>query len=488
MPGSTAGLIAVLAHPVQEVQSLLGGTAADGGDRGGGRLPLARTAAGAPRPAAGGSRGGAQQFKASFVRKWMVVDREGHASVFQPHKLEITQQMGVQLRDLRLLDPLLATSYPSAILCRPAALVVNLENLKMIVTTERAFITNLEDENVVTFVEELCRRLAAAAAAAASLAAADAEGVPGTGPAPPPGVELPFELRVLEVALDTVCTRLEALTGELEAAAHPALDSLTLKVSKDNLERVRRIKSRMVRLTTRVETLREVLVRLMDDEGDMRDMNLSAKIEIELHRRLTTLESGGVTPVDAAAPPDASWRTSTGLATVHEGVELAAASGAEAGGSKADDELGAMAGGAYVPGPLDSLAPSYDSEDEEREAIDVVEDMLEAYFMSIDNTWNKLQTLCEYIEDTEDFINIELDSKRNHLIRVDLILTALNASVSLIIAVTALFAMNFRMQPGDDWPGQGPYSWFVAVTVCCGLGAIGTFATVVFYAKRKRLL
>jgi len=36
----------------------------------------------------------------------------------------------------------------------------------------------------------------------------------------------------------------------------------------------------------------------------------------------------------------------------------------------------------------------------------------------IDNTYNKLQTLCEYIDDTEDYINIELDSHRNALIRV----------------------------------------------------------------------
>lgn len=37
---------------------------------------------------------------------------------------------------------------------------------------------------------------------------------------------------------------------------------------------------------------------------------------------------------------------------------------------------------------------------------------------------------------------------------MDLILTALNASVSLIIAITALFAMNFHMTPGDGWQGQ----------------------------------
>jgi hypothetical protein len=37
-------------------------------------------------------------------------------------------------RHCSLLDPMLATSYPSAILCRERALVVNLEYVKMIVT------------------------------------------------------------------------------------------------------------------------------------------------------------------------------------------------------------------------------------------------------------------------------------------------------------------------------------------------------------------
>lgn len=52
-----------------------------------------------------------------------------------------------------------------------------------------------------------------------------------------------------------MCSYLERLAGELEAAAHPALDALTNNVSTTNLERVRRIKNRMVRLTTRVETV-----------------------------------------------------------------------------------------------------------------------------------------------------------------------------------------------------------------------------------------
>jgi hypothetical protein len=44
--------------------------------------------------------------------------------------------------------------------------------------------------------------------------------------------------------------------------------------------------------------------------------------------------------------------------------------------------------------------------------------VLEPYFMSLDSTWNRLQAIGEYIDDTEDYVNITLDSHRNQLIQV----------------------------------------------------------------------
>ena len=52
--------------------------------------------------------------------------------------------------------------------------------------------------------------------------------------------------------------------------------------------------------------------------------------------------------------------------------------------------------------------------------------------IQVDNTFNRLQTLCEYIDDTEDYINIELDNHRNQLIRLELMLTAATFAVSLV--------------------------------------------------------
>jgi hypothetical protein len=53
-----------------------------------------------------------------------------------------------------------------------------------------------------------------------------------------------------------ITSYLNRLASDLEAAAYPALDSLTNRVTAHNLERVRRIKGRLVRLSTRVETVR----------------------------------------------------------------------------------------------------------------------------------------------------------------------------------------------------------------------------------------
>ena len=50
-----------------------------------------------------------------------------------------------------------------------------------------------------------------------------------------------------------------------------------MQVTRRNLEQLRTIKTRMVRLFTKVETIRELLERLLNDDDDMRDMNLTAK-------------------------------------------------------------------------------------------------------------------------------------------------------------------------------------------------------------------
>ncbi|KAL4451649.1 hypothetical protein ABPG75_007311 [Micractinium tetrahymenae] len=430
--------------------------------------------------AAAGAAKAKAQVKSFAVRKWLAVSPQGEVRHLELAKMRVTAGLGVQLRDLRLLDPQLATSYPSAILARERAIVVNLEFIKCIISMDNVYITNLEDQNTQQFVEELQRRLRAAAAAAAagpglltngpsgmfvSQSVANLAGAAQAGGVPLSSIsaaheELPFELRALEICLDTVSQYLERLTGDLEAAAHPALDALTGKINTSNLERVRRIKNRMVRLTTRVETLREVLEKFLDDDSDMKDLNLTAKEEERLELFNRHVRSGAATPFDVPLP-------------------YTGASGHEP-DADANDAITPMT-------PKSASSASSDSTDlEDDPDVAVVEMLMEPYFMQIDNTFNKLQTLCEYIDDTEDYINIELDSHRNSLIRLDLVLTSFSAAVALVTAITGLFAMNVMLQP--DKEGQAPFSWFLAVSISTGVGAIAVFAGVMAYCRWKRLI
>ena len=84
------------------------------------------------------------------------------------------------------------------------------------------------------------------------------------------------------MALESIVKYMEGLVSDLEQKAHVALDTLTAKVNTANLQRVRNIKSQLNRLTTRVETLREVLEKYLDDDDDMKEMYLSKKILLQV--------------------------------------------------------------------------------------------------------------------------------------------------------------------------------------------------------------
>lgn len=66
-------------------------------------------------------------------RLWKL-DQFGQSSRFDLRKHNI-YELGVQQRDMRILDPNFSNSYPAAILGRENALVLNIEEYKVIVTT-----------------------------------------------------------------------------------------------------------------------------------------------------------------------------------------------------------------------------------------------------------------------------------------------------------------------------------------------------------------
>lgn len=63
--------------------------------------------------------------KAAALRSWILMDGAGKEEVLEVDKYAIMHRVRIHARDLRILDPLL--SYPSTILGRERAIVLNLE-------------------------------------------------------------------------------------------------------------------------------------------------------------------------------------------------------------------------------------------------------------------------------------------------------------------------------------------------------------------------
>ncbi|KAH7444485.1 hypothetical protein KP509_02G079600 [Ceratopteris richardii] len=369
--------------------------------------------------------------KAATSRQWMLLDSKGESMVLEVSKYDIMHRVGIHARDLRILDPLL--SYPSTVLGRERAIVLNLEHIKAVITAEEVFLRNPTDENVIPIVEELCRRLPVRREPAKTV---ESNGVDPTKLRTSSKSRLlqdiedepPFEFRALEVILEAICSYLDARTTELEADAYPALDELTSKISSRNLDRVRKLKSRMTRLTARVQKVRDELEQLLDDDGDMADLFLTRKL------------AGSSPPVGSSLP--SIW------------------------------EIGSPNTGSRISRVSRASMATYTADND----VEELEMLLEAYFMQIDGTLNKLTALREYIDDTEDYINIQL-------IQLELVISAATVIMSMYAAVAGIFGMNI------PYPWNSGYNYvFKWVVFLSGVVCLAVFSLILFYARYRGLI
>ncbi|KAL6012011.1 hypothetical protein ACLOJK_002482 [Asimina triloba] len=269
--------------------------------------------------------------------------------------------------------------------------------------------------------------------------------------------DLAFEFKALELALEIACMSLDAQVTELEIEVYPVLDELASSISTLNLERVRRQKSHLLALTHRVQKVRDDIEQLMDDDGDMAEMYLTYKKERMESCASTDQYFLGCNTVGLVLSRSAPVSPVSSMNGYHK--------------------LGKTTSSVISSSKHGSLSSVHG-------CIEELEMLLEAYFVVIDNTLSKLLSvsamqfhalrihadyyadyipsdvstgedvkLKEYIDDTEDFINIKLDNVRNQLIQFELLLTAATFVAAIFAVVTGVFGMNFT-PPFFSYPGN----------------------------------
>ncbi|RCV22130.1 hypothetical protein SETIT_4G195900v2 [Setaria italica] len=369
------------------------------------------------------------------TRSWIRVEAAtASVQTLEIDKATMMRRCELPARDLRLLDPLFV--YPSTVLGRERAIVVNLEQIRCVITADEVLLLNSLDSYVLQYAAELQRRLLQRAE----------------------GDELPFEFRALELALEAACSFLDAQAAELEIEAYPLLDELTSKISTLNLERVRRLKSRLVALTRRVQKVRDEIEQLMDDDGDMAEMYLTEK-----KMRMESSVFGDQTLLGYNSTGAAGTSVSAPVSPVSSPTE-----------SRKLEKAFSLCRSRH-----DSVKSS---DNTTTEHIQELEMLLEAYFVVIDSTLNKLTSLKEYIDDTEDFINIQLDNVRNQLIQFELLLTTATFVVAIFGVVAGIFGMNFET---TVFKIHNAFSWTLIIT-----GVVGAFifSSFLWFFKYKRLM
>ncbi|KAH9751176.1 Magnesium transporter MRS2-4 [Citrus sinensis] len=386
--------------------------------------------------------------KAGGARLWMRFDFTGKSELVECDKSVIIERAGVPARDLRILGPVF--SHSSNILAREKAMVVNLEFIKAIVTSQEVLLLDPLRQEVLPFVDQLRQQLpqrnVSNSNGAGPTEAQDNEmqvSTCGQWLPVPEAVEgfqceLPFEFQVLEIALEVVCTYLDSSVAELEKDAYPVLDELARNVSTKNLEHVRSLKSNLTRLLARVQKVRDEIEHLLDDNEDMAHLYLT-------RRRIQNQQA------EALPGPAAS------NSIVPKASHLRRLSSNRSG----------------------SLVSSNLMDDNDVEDLEM---LLEAYFMQLDGTRNKILSVREYIDDTEDYVNIQLDNQRNELIQLQLILTIASFAIAANTLIAGIFGMNI---PCQLYETDGIFEIFVgSTTTACVL----LFLLVLGYARWKKLL
>ncbi|WOL03541.1 magnesium transporter MRS2-F-like [Canna indica] len=436
-----------------------------------------------PAAAAVSSVGGRR--KGTGNRAWLVVSDSGNSYHEEVGKHSIMRRTGLPARDLRVLDPML--SYPSTILGRERAIVINLEHIKAIITATEVLVPDSKDQLVAPFVQELQSRVSSSFSAPHQETAdvSDLEGenmgkvtscspsYPGHGmvttheveiskqhgqltgefPEGSPRLEVdvtrdwstkvvPFEFRALEVCLESACRCLESETLVLEKEAYPALDELTSKISTLNLERVRQIKSRLVAISGRVQKVRDELEHLLDDDMDMAEMYLTEKLARQQAAEYASRGNLENDVSDQEEDGDEEFRDET-----HETESF-------------QESLGVF-----------------------KPNIEELEMLLEAYFVQIDGTLNKLSHLREYVDDTEDYINIMLDDKQNQLLQMGVMLSTATVVTTAGVVVVGLFGMNIGIDLYN-----APYHKFWETTCGTVVGCVILYILAIAFGKRSGLL
>ena len=118
----------------------------------------------------------------------------------------------------------------------------------------------------------------------------------------------------------------------------------------------------------------------------------------------------------------------------------------------------------------------------------VIINILCGCYLTFSFPWHLMvMKLREYVDDTEDYINIMLDDKQNHLLQMGVMLTTATLVVSCFVVVVGILGMNIKIElfKEDVQTGMPKFLWTVAGGTS---GVVFLYVIAIAWCKHKQLL
>jgi len=465
------------------------------------------------------------------------IDNLGAIRLIRIDRHDLVRTLKLRYRDLVAIDPTLPLDVASVVFIRTRAIAVNLDvggAIRVIICENQCFVLSLPkftDPSITSiptvdhpFVQRLVQCLSGDRSRSLSRSrpqsSKEYNTILGSGNSDADNgmfdADMPYELRALEVTLSAAIGILACDVAAVEEASTPAIDAMLDRVERSTLEKVSKVKNSIDRLQSKVSRLHEELRDLLEDDGDMADLYLSRRARYLGLAPLPNPAEGGMEEDKSSMTlgrnhqglpahyadllDDADERRqrlhASGRRRRVPSVENSVSSAEEMEGnigvpsfssSEADAAIDAAEEASMRESRTESsddkaspsmqTSPGIDPHD-----IEEAEDLLETMFVRTDFLLHRLRIVDERVDDTEDFLELDLDQRRNELVGLNLLVATVAMAFGFTAAIAGIFGMNLLNSE------LIPVVWVLPVVLVISIGGSTALAFFVFLYVRSRKL
>lgn len=439
-----------------------------------------------------------QAGKATF--EVLRIDGTGGTRLSHVRRRDLIRQYNLPPRDLRTVDGSITTKSNIGINCKDDCILINMGGVRAFLTMDRVLLFEPYSKSSKKFVEILCTKLKYSHNPEVGRGSNGKGGIPastvdeerdrllvsgdgayyssgeGSGDIQYLQYRFPFELEVVEAALNVATLKLEAELVAASERVQIVLEKLPKFITPANLEELRRVKDVLVALEAKADAIEEVIEGLLEDDEKIAELNLSTRPIREEKRKLRELNKrqrearmeGG----------DARAQNADGKFEGSEYYPLSSTDRAELSAEERDrrDRLDAQ----FLQ-EQDIEQEMQENDDEERE-LEETEDVLEYYGQRAQITRSEADRLLQGARDLEESINVSLSLRRYDVNRIELLLSIASFAAAVGACISGIFGMNLRSTMENSVIG------FWGTTAAIVFGCTWIFISIYRYTKRKHIL